>query len=249
MYRTIAVLSLLFSHASSICYYPDGSVSAQDTPCDDASAEATCCGQGYACLSNHICKATGDEIQRPGASLYVRGSCTDKLWRSSSCPNFCVDGAPPNSDFVSGGMGMDKCPSGAGAVAAAEDMYYCINSNTANVNCDKKQNIVSFRGRNATGADNYRRGSLLFIRVLNRLFLIALLLNIHHPRDAYSIAFSVKPGRIVRNNNTGNSTSNTPAQFRPKQSGHLDWCHHRRLGRRRVGCGPLVCSHGHHVVP
>ncbi|KAK6844144.1 hypothetical protein PG995_014254 [Apiospora arundinis] len=136
----VIVFSLLLSHASAICYFPDGSVSAQDTPCDDASAEATCCGQGYVCLSNHICKASGDEIQRPGASLYVRGSCTDKLWRSSSCPNFCVDTAAPNFDFTSGGNGMDRCPS------KTEDMYYCINHNVGNVDCEKKLNIVSFRG-------------------------------------------------------------------------------------------------------
>ncbi|KAI1339223.1 hypothetical protein F5Y15DRAFT_383481 [Xylariaceae sp. FL0016] len=134
-----ALLSFIAS-VKPICYYPDGSVSPQDTPCDDESAESTCCGQGYACLSNNICQATGEEIQKNGASEFVRGSCTDPDWRSGSCPSFCVNSDEPDFDLTSGGMGMSKCSN------TTEDIYYCINQNTDNVDCDQKINVVTFQG-------------------------------------------------------------------------------------------------------
>jgi hypothetical protein len=91
--------------ASAQCYYPDGSISTGDTPCT-STGNSTCCGSGYACLSNRICMATGDEAQKPDASLYVRGSCTDPTWKSASCPLFCIS----SHDLLSGGMGIAKCP-------------------------------------------------------------------------------------------------------------------------------------------
>src|SRR2546421_8865669 len=35
--------------ASAACYFPDGSIAAQDTPCS-SNGNSTCCGNGYACL-------------------------------------------------------------------------------------------------------------------------------------------------------------------------------------------------------
>ncbi|KAH9990376.1 hypothetical protein F4779DRAFT_610077 [Xylariaceae sp. FL0662B] len=140
----ILVFYLLSVTVNSICYYPDGSVAPQDTPCQDASAESTCCGQGYACLSNNICMATGDEIQKSEASMYVRGSCTDKAWRSSSCPLFCINPKAPSNDLIAGGMGIEKCSN------TTDDMYYCIDGNMDNVDCDKKLNVLSFKGAPTT---------------------------------------------------------------------------------------------------
>lgn len=135
------LLILLFPLSSyGICYYPDGSVAPQDTPCSDTSAESTCCGQGYACLSNNICMATGDEIIKNGATLYVRGSCTDQKWRSSSCPLFCINPKEPNFDLVAGGTGISKCDK------TKDDVYYCIDENTNNVDCEKLVNVLSFQG-------------------------------------------------------------------------------------------------------
>ncbi|KAI1269832.1 hypothetical protein F5Y18DRAFT_371754 [Xylariaceae sp. FL1019] len=137
---TAFVLLFLFRLAESICYYPDGTVAPQDTPCDDDSSESTCCGQGYACLSNHICQATGEERHKNGATEFVRGSCTDKNWRSGSCPAFCVNPEAPSFDLTAGGMGMAKCAN------ITEDIYYCINQNTDHVDCEKKVNVVTFQG-------------------------------------------------------------------------------------------------------
>ncbi|TFB00012.1 hypothetical protein CCMA1212_008256 [Trichoderma ghanense] len=110
---------LLSSQATSLCYYPDGTPAPGDVPCTDSTANSVCCGTGYACLSNGICQATGDELKKPGATEFVRGSCTDKTYRSSSCPSFC---GTPDQDNVSGGEGMAKCTD------TKQDLYWCINA-------------------------------------------------------------------------------------------------------------------------
>ncbi|KAK5996160.1 hypothetical protein PT974_04588 [Cladobotryum mycophilum] len=127
------------AHAS--CYYPSGGLAPNDVPCTDKTPNAACCGQGYACLSNGICQATGEELQKPGATKFVRGSCTDKNWRSSNCPLFCMD---PKADNVGGGEGIFKCPN------TTKDLYYCINGynlNTLNgTNCQTGTNVLFFPG-------------------------------------------------------------------------------------------------------
>ncbi|OHF04145.1 hypothetical protein CORC01_00484 [Colletotrichum orchidophilum] len=101
------LLTVLLSGARvrAVCYYPDGSIAPNDTPCQDLTAESTCCGQGYACLSNSMCQATGKELSKDGATELVRGSCTDRSWRSSRCPLFCIN---PETDNVAGGIGVAR---------------------------------------------------------------------------------------------------------------------------------------------
>ena len=130
-------LSSLINSSRATCYYPDGTVAPQDTACTDSVAESTCCGQGYACLSNRICMATGDEIKKQGASLYVRGSCTDQSWRSSNCPQFCIN----SDDLLSGGMGIAKCSN------ETIDEYYCIDTDDNTVSCDSETNVIVFQGK------------------------------------------------------------------------------------------------------
>jgi hypothetical protein len=119
------------------CYYPDGSSANQDTPCQDSKPQSTCCGQGYACLSNNICMATGAELQKANATVYVRGSCTDKNWRSSECPLFCINPNPPFLDAIDGGAGVRKCP-------GEKDMYYCVDKAAAD--CKAQKNVLIFQG-------------------------------------------------------------------------------------------------------
>ncbi|KXH45599.1 hypothetical protein CSIM01_09668 [Colletotrichum simmondsii] len=128
------------------CYYPDGSIAPNDTPCQDLTAESTCCGQGYACLSNGMCQATGKELSKDGATELVRGACTDRSWRSSSCPLFCIN---PETDNVAGGIGIAKCD------GTVEELYYCINSVMNTVNCTAKKNVLFFQ-----------RESLVFMSLL-----------------------------------------------------------------------------------
>ncbi|KAK1759938.1 hypothetical protein QBC47DRAFT_117571 [Echria macrotheca] len=130
---------LLVSSASAACFYPDGTV-AQDTPCTDTTAQSSCCGTGYACLGHSssffLCQATGDEFQKPGGSQFVRGSCTDKSWRSSNCPNVCVD---PNRDNIGGGNGVAACP-------RSDALFYCISTGLGVENCTTGFNLIDFFG-------------------------------------------------------------------------------------------------------
>ncbi|KAL3298119.1 SKG6 domain containing protein [Colletotrichum asianum] len=133
-YSLILSFSSVFIEAA--CYYPNGSIAPNDTPCRDDTAESTCCGQGYACLSNGMCQATGSELQKDGATELVRGACTDRSWRSSSCPLFCIN---PETDNVGGGIGVAKCQ------GTTQELYYCINSVQDQVNCTAKQNVLFFQ--------------------------------------------------------------------------------------------------------
>lgn len=134
---------LLLQHispATATCYYPNGGT-ANDVPCNSETDESTCCGTGYACFGissqYYLCKSTGDEIQKSGASTYVRGSCTDKTWRSGNCPSVCVD---PDRDDVSGGNGVAKCPN-------SDTEFYCISSGLGVANCSTGYQLIDFAGR------------------------------------------------------------------------------------------------------
>lgn len=131
----IALLLLFTSTCSAICYFPDGTTAPQDVPCNDDTGHSACCGQGYACLSNGVCTATGDELQKAGSSTYVRGSCTDSSWRSSSCPSFCVS---PLYDNVAGGNGMGLCE------GTTDVLFYCIDM--LSYNCTTQENVLLFLG-------------------------------------------------------------------------------------------------------
>ncbi|KAL6856319.1 hypothetical protein J3F83DRAFT_448417 [Trichoderma novae-zelandiae] len=121
------LIAILLAQANALCFYPDGTPAPGDVPCTDSTTNSVCCGTGYACLSNGICQATGDELAKPGASEFVRGSCTDKTFRSSSCPSFC---GTPDQDNVGGGEGMAKCTD------TDQDLYWCVNA--ANVGLQQK---------------------------------------------------------------------------------------------------------------
>ncbi|KXX78531.1 hypothetical protein MMYC01_204954 [Madurella mycetomatis] len=80
--------------------------------------------------------SSGLERQLPNQAQYVRGSCTDKDWRSSKCPSFCVN--PANNDKLDGGIGIRKCS------GRDDDTYYCDNG--ADFDCDTLENVLSFQG-------------------------------------------------------------------------------------------------------
>ena len=85
------ILCTYFSLTSAICYYPDGTTSPQDLPCQDTSGPSNCCGPEYECLSNKICRKTHANLDGSFANFtYGRGSCTDQSWRASQCPSFCL---------------------------------------------------------------------------------------------------------------------------------------------------------------
>lgn len=99
---TTLTLSSLFCFCidlvAAICYFPDGSLTPQDVPClSDSQRQSNCCGPGYACLSNKICRLERSADEIAVKYTYRRGSCTDKIWRSSACPSFCILGSTRKS--------------------------------------------------------------------------------------------------------------------------------------------------------
>lgn len=74
--------------AQTKCYRPNGSINPRDRPCNPNSNPSFCCGPGYACLDNHLCKSTNFADQ-PDLG-FIRGTCTDSTWTSDACPKFCI---------------------------------------------------------------------------------------------------------------------------------------------------------------
>ena len=139
----LLLVLLVLRMVEATCYFPDGeTIPRQDTPCH-SEGESTCCGAGYACLSNNLCMLT-EHVANVASeqSTYVRGSCTDRDWRSPNCPNFCV--TPSDGDYRGGGMGLNKC-------AVTQDRYYCINSRTyplpTSQLCSSSTYFVEFAGK------------------------------------------------------------------------------------------------------
>lgn len=90
----ILLCCLFFSHpfckaSGSQCYTNKGAPVDVDFPCHPTLSESFCCGAGWACLPNRLCSSPASD----GMGLkFARGSCTDRLWASTSpCPNFCLD--------------------------------------------------------------------------------------------------------------------------------------------------------------
>ena len=141
IFCTVLLILFLTFITESTCYFPDGTIPRQDTPCQ-SEGESTCCGAGYACLSNNLCELT-EHVPNPapGQSQWVRGSCTDQTWKSPNCPNFCL--TPSNGDYRGGGMGVDKCE-------VTQDRYYCINNQTLPLNttdiCTSSTYFFQFAG-------------------------------------------------------------------------------------------------------
>lgn len=71
------------------CFYPDGKLATGDLPCDSSQSQSFCCGPGWTCLDNKLCHSTG-EYTKPDQVGYARGSCTDSMWKSDQCPQFCT---------------------------------------------------------------------------------------------------------------------------------------------------------------
>jgi hypothetical protein len=69
------------------CYYPSGGL-APGLPCFPDRPNSQCCGFGWTCLSNGLCK-TGPSNEKNFKSQFYRAGCTDQTWNSTSCAQFC----------------------------------------------------------------------------------------------------------------------------------------------------------------
>ena len=77
------------SMANATCYYPNGSIAPEDTPCHPPAtgdSVSACCLDSHLCLDNGLC------LPQDGAERLYRGSCTDRIWQSTECAQYCPDG-------------------------------------------------------------------------------------------------------------------------------------------------------------
>ena len=78
------------------CYYPDGSPSPLDTPCNATAPASHCCSNHASCLSTGYC--LGGYDGSPAA--LTRGSCTDPNFHSGACAQHCKDTYPDRPNYL-----------------------------------------------------------------------------------------------------------------------------------------------------
>ncbi|KAN0101552.1 hypothetical protein V8E51_012062 [Hyaloscypha variabilis] len=79
---TFLALALTALAAAPQCFYPDGvTVEPNHTPCNTTQVDSACCLPQDSCTAQGLCLGT--------SNFNYRGSCTDKTWRSNSCPQTC----------------------------------------------------------------------------------------------------------------------------------------------------------------
>ncbi|KAI9669568.1 MAG: hypothetical protein M1817_004611 [Caeruleum heppii] len=122
----LAALLLAVSTVDAMCFFPNGSRSVLDVPCNPGQQDSVCCYSQEACLSNKLCKVAPTPLFP--AVRYNRGTCTDQNWRSAECPNFCLDvqAWAPNPMYSCNNTGEDS---------------YCCNDNCQ---CNASFQFVNF---------------------------------------------------------------------------------------------------------
>uniref|UniRef100_A0A093VUI1 Mid2 domain-containing protein n=1 Tax=Talaromyces marneffei PM1 TaxID=1077442 RepID=A0A093VUI1_TALMA len=125
-------LLALSAEASRQCYFPNHKLAVNDTPCT-ANSVSVCCQQGAACLDDGLCYL-------PSASAaggFIRGSCTDQIWASQDCPQYCTDDIPG---------GIFNSLSDAGVVACGGTKFCCESANITTCDCQTGNGTFSLDG-------------------------------------------------------------------------------------------------------
>ena len=125
--------------AANTCYFPNG-LPSTDEPCDPNALFTQCCGSRSACLTNGLCIL---EASNDTGINYARGTCTDKTWASSLCPQQCQlnQDTPKNSsayDFRTNGVQVWQC----GSQGYADEAKYCCESEAERQRCCSTEKAV-----------------------------------------------------------------------------------------------------------
>ena len=63
-------------------------------PCNSAASISNCCPEGWICLSNGLCEASGNSSPNHGLTSLYTGFCTDPFWSNGTvCPKICNNNA------------------------------------------------------------------------------------------------------------------------------------------------------------
>lgn len=76
--------------AGPACYDPFGKLAVDDLPCNPTAVESFCCGAGWSCLTNQLCRDVEGGVEGGVEGSVARGTCTDKSWSSTECPDYCA---------------------------------------------------------------------------------------------------------------------------------------------------------------
>lgn len=78
-----------FNLCAPFCYGTPGKEEKGDLPCNPFADVSTCCGKGWACLGNGLCRSTTIPALNILAGIDFIGSCTDSSWGSEKCLKSC----------------------------------------------------------------------------------------------------------------------------------------------------------------
>ncbi|KAI1842388.1 hypothetical protein JX266_011429 [Neoarthrinium moseri] len=117
------------------CYDPAG-YRFDDIPCsNDTSQHSLCCGPGWTCLDNKVCRYTGTTQPALVYNTLVRGTCTDETFQSDACPQFCLAGdANKNGNFIQNcNNGTGCCMIGGAACSCLPGAPDALDFGTTNI--------------------------------------------------------------------------------------------------------------------
>lgn len=94
------LLQVVIPISAQLCYNPNGSIS-NDRPCNSSADVSVCCEDGFVCTENKLCQPMGWYDGSDGNPLQlIRGTCTDKTWKSGNCPGHCIAESPTGGEWV-----------------------------------------------------------------------------------------------------------------------------------------------------
>ncbi|KAG9230453.1 hypothetical protein BJ875DRAFT_445006 [Amylocarpus encephaloides] len=123
---------------SKKCYYPNGLEAVDDIACGTRGDNSVCCGKGFVCLSNALCMDNSTVVDGKIAGTLWRGSCTDRDWKSSICPESCINSTGPYAGNTASGQQLMKCD-------GMPNTYMCLNGQSGS-DCSNPGNLFLIQG-------------------------------------------------------------------------------------------------------
>ncbi|KAG2421490.1 hypothetical protein HFD88_005465 [Aspergillus terreus] len=117
------LLQVVIPISAQLCYNPNGSIS-NDRPCNSSADVSVCCEDGFVCTENKLCQPMGWYDGSDGNPLQlIRGTCTDKTWKSGNCPGHCIAGVVHDPVIIINNVRFIDCDDELGDDGDAPNPY------------------------------------------------------------------------------------------------------------------------------